>query len=250
MKRVKNTIAAMEKLRQDFEAAKPDTVLVVSPHAPINNPYAFGINSSQELTGDFLNFGLAQSFKFASNQELARNIKEAGVAQNIRTHFFQSPLDHGALVPLRLLRPDRNVGARDDTIKLVHLSFCFLPLVAHYLYGEILGKACEQSKARVALIASGDLSHRLTPEAPAGYSPQGKKFDAELVDLLKQGDAQAILNLDEEFIQEAGECGLRSFVILLGALRNAHYQFKILSYEGPFGVGYLVAEVCFLNPPS
>ena len=42
---------------------------------------------------------------------------------------------------------------------------------------------------------------------------------------------------------EAGECGLRSIVIMLGIVSTLDWKVKILSYEAPFGVGYLVAEV-------
>jgi len=43
---------------------------------------------------------------------------------------------------------------------------------------------------------------------------------------------------------EAGECGLRSFCFLLGILEASgiDWQPEILAYEGPFGVGYLVAN--------
>jgi len=51
------------------------------------------------------------------------------------------------------------------------------------------------------------------------------------------------LKLDEIY-PEAGECGLRSFSFLLGILEasGALWQPEILSYEGPFGVGYLVVN--------
>ena len=55
-------------------------------------------------------------------------------------------------------------------------------------------------------------------------------------------DTRAVLNLDEDLIEHAGECGLRSIVILLGALQGLSVTPQILSYEGPFGVGYLVAS--------
>src|SRR5207247_10147282 len=43
-----------------------------------------------------------------------------------------------------------------------------------------------------------------------------------------------------ELIEEAGEGGLRPLAILLGAARAAGLSSKVLSYEGPFGVGYPV----------
>ena len=78
--------------------------------------------------------------------------------------------------------------------------------------------------------------------APAGYDPLGKIFDEKLAKALSCVDIKSILNLGTELIERAGECGLRSAVILLGALDGLKVKPEILSYEGPFGVGYLVAS--------
>lgn len=104
-----------------------------------------------------------------------------------------------------------------------------------------------KSETKIALIASGDLSHVLEEEGPYGFHPDGPKFDKDLITFLKKKNIKEILKLDEKY-PEAGECGLRSFCFLLGIL-EAHsassgqsWQPEILSYEGPFGVGYLVAN--------
>jgi AmmeMemoRadiSam system protein A len=70
----------------------------------------------------------------------------------------------------------------------------------------------------------------------------GKTFDEKLVAAIASYDTQAVLNLDPELIERAGQCGLRSIVILLGALEGLEVKAEVLSYEGPFGVGYLVAS--------
>ena len=93
----------------------------------------------------------------------------------------------------------------------------------------------------MAVIASGDRSHRLTLDAPAGYNPEGKKFDEEIVRLVGENNAEGIMNLDPAMIEAAGECGLRSIIMLMGALKGLDVTPEVLSYEGPFGVGYLVA---------
>jgi len=91
-----------------------------------------------------------------------------------------------------------------------------------------------------AIVASGDLSHCLKEDGPYGFHSDGPKFDKELVESLKKKDIEGILRLDEKY-PEAGECGLRSFSFLLGILEASgiNWQPEILSYEGPFGVGYL-----------
>jgi AmmeMemoRadiSam system protein A len=94
----------------------------------------------------------------------------------------------------------------------------------------------------VVVIASGDLSHHLTPDAPAGYDPRGKVFDEALMDILKDFDLVKLYSLDRELIDAAGECGLRSIWIMVGSLDHAKVEPQVLSYEGPFGVGYGIAK--------
>jgi aromatic ring-opening dioxygenase LigB subunit len=93
------------------------------------------------------------------------------------------------------------------------------------------------------LIASADMSHRLTEDAPAGYSPQGKIFDERLVEMVKNYDVKGILNFDAELAEEAGQDSLWSIAILLGALDGKKVKSEVLSYEGPFGVGYMIAAL-------
>ena len=97
--------------------------------------------------------------------------------------------------------------------------------------------------SKIAIIASGDLSHCLKEDGPYGFNPDGPKFDKALIEALKKKDIETILKLDELY-PDAGECGLRSFCFILGILEvsEINWQPEILSYEGPFGVGYLVAD--------
>jgi len=101
----------------------------------------------------------------------------------------------------------------------------------------------QNSKDGYALVASGDLSHCLKKEGPYGFNPEGPEFDKELIKALREKDIKNILKLDEIY-PGAGECGLRSICFTLGILQEAeiNWQAEILSYEGPWGVGYLVAN--------
>jgi len=105
------------------------------------------------------------------------------------------------------------------------------------------GTKSQIPNSRIALIASGDLSHCLKEDGPYGLHPDGPKFDKALIEALKKKDIETVLRLDEMY-PEAGECGLRSFCFILGILEASgiKYQPEILSYEFPFGVGYLVAN--------
>jgi len=108
---------------------------------------------------------------------------------------------------------------------------------------EIYRTKIKNQKSKFALIASGDLSHCLKEEGPYGFHPEGLKFDEDLMNALKDKDTGKIFKLNDIY-PEAGECGLRSICFLLGILEESGLSWKpeILSYEGPFGVGYLVAD--------
>lgn len=98
-------------------------------------------------------------------------------------------------------------------------------------------------KLKIALIASGDMSHVLKEDGPYGFHPEGPRFDSYLIKCLINKNLKSLFKLDDDY-PEAGECGLRSFCFMLGILEAAKigWQAEILSYEGPFGVGYLTVN--------
>ncbi len=105
----------------------------------------------------------------------------------------------------------------------------------------------KNSPLNIALVASGDLSHRLKEDGPYGLHEDGIKFDKETLLALEKKDNSKLLKLNEMY-PEAGECGLNSISFLMGALEqrreksNKNYEPKALSYENSFGVGYLVLK--------
>jgi AmmeMemoRadiSam system protein B len=238
LKKVSKTISALKLLNNRFVQQKPDSVLVISPHAPLF-PNAFAINRAQTLAGDFGNFGDAETrLQFKNDLDLVKQITKNSLAAKISINKIENEnLDHGSLVPLYYLT------ASSPKIKLNVIGFSFLSLDTHFHFGQVIWETIKAADEKIAVIASGDLSHRLTHDAPAGFHPDGLKFDKKIIDLLKKKEIEKILNLDPEFIGNAGECGLRSIVILLGILSKIKYGVEILSYEGPFGVGYLVANL-------
>ena len=236
---IKATSEAMEKLADMLDKKKPETVLVVSPHTELYGN-AMGILTAESSVGDMSRWGAPRTRnRFQNDLELVELIMDEAKMADISTKPLdedQFELDWGIMVPMHFLQRALE-GA-----SLVVLAFSFLSLRNHFAYGQAIKRAIDRSQKKVALIASGDLSHRLISTAPAGYDPMGKVFDERLVKALSSLDIDDILNMETELIERAGECGLRSSVILLGALDGLKVRPEILSYEGPFGVGYLVAS--------
>lgn len=149
-------------------------------------------------------------------------------------------LDHGCGVPLYLLTSYlNNTVAQAVPLKIIPIYYSGLNLDAHFKFGQLLKREILFSKNRIAVIASGDLSHRLSKDAPAGFSPVGAKFDKKIINYLKYKKTQEILKINNKIINEAGECGLKSIIILLGILDEIKFEPDLLSYESPFGIGYL-----------
>ncbi len=236
LKLVDKTVKAMKKMEKKIRKTAPEVILIISPHGPLFTD-AFCFNLTDKFVTEFKNFGdFSTHLEFIGNLDLAYKIREALETKVPTTMITEPNLDHGAGVPLYYLTP------KLKKFSLFPLTYCLLDYQTHFDFGRHLKEIITNSPKRIAVIASGDLSHRLTFDAPAGYSPQGAVFDQKLITLLKKRATKKILELDLNFIEEAGECGLRSILILLGILENVAYQFQLLSYEGPFGVGYLVAN--------
>jgi len=195
----------------------------ISPHPPIILPTV----GSEEDRAQVKNTILAL-------EKLGKKLKE----KNPDLIIISAPHpDWGFNVPLYFLAPDFEGKIETILIGLESPKFYFEE-----------GKKVYQSKilnlkSKIALIASGDMSHCLKEEGPYGFHPDGPKFDKDFIESLKKKDIEKILKLDDLY-PEAGECGLRSLCFLLGILEASglDWQPEILSYEGPFGVGYLVAN--------
>jgi AmmeMemoRadiSam system protein B len=111
----------------------------------------------------------------------------------------------------------------------------------YYELGQTIGAKLTHDSKRYAIVASGDLSHVLKSDGPYGYYPSGPVLDDIIVRAVRKRDAQALLNIDPGVLEQGAECGLRSILFLLGALEGINAAAQVLSYEGPFGVGYMVA---------
>jgi AmmeMemoRadiSam system protein B len=242
LRKVSKTIDALNFISQEFSKENPETVIIVSPHAPLFEN-AFSINFSSILFGHFFAFGDFQTeLVFRNDKGLVKKIVKEARNQKIEVKLIESKeLDHGTLVPLFYLTK------MQPQIKIVSLGFSLLSREKHFQFGKLIQKIIQKEKKNVAFIASGDLSHCLKEDAPGGYSEKGEIFDRKIIELLKKKDVKGILNLDEGLVEEAGECGYRSLLILLGVLDGINWKPEILSYEGPFGVGYLVAEFSLSN---
>ena len=242
---VRGSIEGMAELTKRLIASGAGTVVLISPHAPLE-PDAFVAYQGPVLHGNFAKFRApAVHFEVPLDEELLDAISAAAAMEDFEVVGLggDQKLDHGTAVPLYFLQRNGWSG------RVVALGYSFLSNEDHLRFGSCIGKAINETRRSAGLIASGDLSHRLKPDAPAGYNPTAYIFDDEVIDALRTNSPERIINIDQDLRRTAGECGYRSMLIALGATREQQPDCEVIHYEAPFGVGYLVAQLTAKQQP-
>ena len=235
---VRHSIKAMAQLTERLIASSAETVILISPHAPLEID-AFVAYEGPSVYGDFANFHAPEASVSASvDVELLEAITACAANENYRVSTLpDTDLDHGTAVPLYFLLRNGWQG------KVVALGYSYLSNDDHLRFGRCVTSAVDSIGRPVAFIASGDLSHRLTPHAPAGFNPNAHVFDERVVAALHANDPRAIVDIDYNLRKIAGECGYRSMLVAIGASSGLPVACEVMNYEAPFGVGYLVAQL-------
>jgi AmmeMemoRadiSam system protein A len=226
----------MKDFAQHLSASAPESLVLISPHSP-RRPNEYGIWRTRRLRGSFSHLSDPQDhIDLPLDHAMADAIETAAHEEGLRTWSIQGEaLDHGATVPLWFLvragweGPTVVLGLTDDDGSgLARL-------------GVAIRNASARLERRTAIIASGDMSHCLTASAPCGYEPRGRVFDETFVGLLRQGSYGAITDIDSHLQSSAAEDVVDSTLVATAASGGSSEGHQVLSYEGPFGVGYCVA---------
>ncbi|MBU3092102.1 AmmeMemoRadiSam system protein A [Clostridium sp. CF011] len=250
-KKIKNTYDACVRIGGEISELKPEVIIVVTPHGTMFSD-AIALSFESSISGNLKQFGASKvSMNFEIDMDLTGKIMAKARSNNIptvevSTSFLKKydreyELDHGSIVPLYF------VVDRYNSFKLVHITYGGLSPIQLYKFGKLIKEAIEESNENAVFIGSGDLSHHLKDEGPYDYNPYGEVFDAEIISLLTKGDVAGVFNINPEMVENAGECGLRSYYIMLGAMEGNEIKGELLSYEGTFGVGYAVMKFDLKN---
>lgn len=233
---LQTTKESVEYIAAQIAQDKPDIILTLTSHGP-NLKNALVLNVDLEYKINFEAFGdFSESKVVESDLDLIGAIQsDFEDLQTIKSTTIPI-LDHGSGVPLNY------IINKYANFKLVPLYTSQLSLLGHYEIGQVLKKQINKTNKKVTIIASGELSHRLSKNSPSGYLPQAKKFDQKIIQALQNKDIGKLLNIKEETIKNVHECGLKPIATLLGIFHNYNYAPQEISYEKPLGVGHLAFE--------
>ena len=229
------TIAAYQRVMERAAALRPDTVVILSPHTVMYADY-FHVSPGAGASGSFAAFRapqvqVATAYDSGFCEALVKRCREEAFPAGTLGEK-NAELDHGTMIPLYFLQQHLR------GVPVVRIGLSGLPARAHYRLGQHIAAVAEELGRRVLIIASGDLSHKLKADGPYGFASEGPVFDARMQAVFRSGDFLRLLLTPADLASGAAECGLRSFWIMAGTLDGRQVKSELLSYQGPFGVGY------------
>ncbi|HXV80184.1 MAG TPA: extradiol ring-cleavage dioxygenase [Candidatus Binatia bacterium] len=221
---------AYDELRRHLEATRPDALVVVSPEHWANffldNMPSFCIGIADEFSGPtdekFVNIPRRT---VQGNARLARALAE-NIAEKIDLSTSQEmAFDHGVMLPLHLLRTELPV------IPIIVNCLAGMPAPLHrcHVLGVALRHAMDRWPERVALLATGGLSH--WPAMPAS-GQIGVDFDRRFLDAFVNGRIESFLRYPKDKLEaEAGPGGheIRTWIAIAGAANSA--RGSLLAYQ-------------------
>lgn len=232
---ISQTIHAYKEVSRRIAALKPETIIITTPHSIMYADY-FHISPGGSAKGDFRQFGAGNvAFTVKYDEEFTYKLSHLAEMNKFPAGTLgekNKALDHATMIPLYFLNQEYT------DYKLVRIGLSGESYFAHYTLGEYIKKVSEELNRDVVLIASGDLSHKLTEDGPYGYQKEGPEYDEKVMEIMSFGNFIELFHLNESFCDKAAECGHRSFLIMAGALDRTEVKAMKLSYECPFGVGY------------
>jgi aromatic ring-opening dioxygenase catalytic subunit (LigB family) len=206
--------AAFTALRHDLEAAKPDVLIVVANDQFVNffwnNIPTFFVTTGDEVKGQFTR----HKFHYKNHKDLGKALIRAGMEKSIDFSYGEYvELQHTQTVPLFFLLPEPNIP-----ILPVYVNTWVDPAPSPrrcYQVGELVRAVAGQSSERVAILATGGLSH--FPGSPR-IGEIDEKFDHELLEVMRQGKGKSLTEYSVQDLLQAGDTEFLNWMVVLGAI--------------------------------
>lgn len=239
------TRAGLEELGRRFAAARPETIVVLTPHN-VHVEGSFAVIVAGRLEGvvgeNGREIALTSPVDLDLSLALLGDLAAAGLPATAvsyggnRPAEASMPMDWGALIPLWYMG-----GRADPPAHIVLVSPARdLSGEAHVQAGRVVAATAAASGKRVGLIASADHGHAHDPNGPYGFDPASAVYDKQIVELVGGNRLAGLLEIDPGFVAEAQADSWWQMLVLHGATEDG-FDVELLSYEAPTYFGMLCA---------
>ena len=244
--------ANLERLRQALEAARPQALVVIAAEHFAN----FFMNNMPSLC-----VGMAEAYEGPIEDEEWLRIKRTRVpgapelSQRLISEMMQDvdlaysqewKFDHGIMVPLHFLTPRYDLPVIPVNINCQGPPL--IPLPRCWAFGRALRRACDLVPERIAVIATGGISHwPATPDSGKINEAWDRAF---LTRFLENRREELLAYTDEETHRDAGQGGfeIRTFIALAGCTEGSRAELWFYAPIPIFAVGCTVAAIPIKAP--
>jgi aromatic ring-opening dioxygenase LigB subunit len=239
------TRRGMERLGNLFKEARPESVVIATPHN-VHIDGALGVVVSSRVAGRLQGAPPSVALDLPTDSDLAwrilaewhaAGIPSAGISfggNDLTTAV--APMDWGVLIPLWFM------GGRDNPqLPIVVVTPARdLPPDAHVQAGAAIARAASASGRRVAFIASADHGHAHAADGPYGFDARAKAYDELVCGIVRAGELHRLDTVDPELVEGAKADSWWQMLILRGAVEGS-MRGELISYEAPTYFGMLTA---------
>ena len=207
-----------------MEQAKPDVLIVVANDQFVNffwnNIPTFFVTIADEVKGQFTR----HKFHYRNHKELGRAIVRAGMDKGIDLSFGEHiELQHTQNVPLYFLLPEPKIP-----ILPIYVNTWVDPAPTPkrcYQVGELIREVATKSPERVAILATGGLSH--FPGSPR-IGEIDTQFDHKLLEVMREGKGQKPGGLLRGGTLASRRYEFLNWMVVLGTVGDARASYTVV----------------------
>ena len=217
----KDAEEAFAVLRADLEGAKPDVLIVVANDQFVNffwnNIPTFFVTTADEVKGQFTR----HKFQYRNHKDLGRAIVRAGMQNGIDFSFGEHvELQHTQVVPLYFILREPKIP-----ILPIYVNTWVDPAPSPdrcYKVGEVIREVADHSDQRVAILATGGLSH--FPGSPR-IGEIDTNFDHKLLEVMREGKGRSLVDYSVGELLQAGDTEFLNWMVVIGTVGDARASY-------------------------
>ncbi len=233
-------------LARQLKEAKPDTIVVASPHN-LRLLRQIGVVISENSSGKAVEGKREIRLRAKCDVEIGRRLVEAAELRGLPVvganyGLLEGPLsdlamDWGTLVPLWFFLRGNGLKSR---VVIVTPSR-EIPLRQNFEFGKAIADVAEMSDKRVVFVASSDQAHTHRRDGPYGFSRHAKEYDTMVVEAIEKNRLSSIMRMDPGLVEAAKPDSLWQMTMLAGVLSAVPMVGELISYQVPTYYGMLCA---------